>query len=313
MADPKGGPSRPAQRRVGMDHEHYDWSVLSSRGILRWPEGARVALCVIVNLGHMEWSPPEGSYSSAFNGPLGRRGLPDYSGRSHREYGHRVGIFRVLDVLERHHIKPTIAMDVLTAENYPYLVDHCQKRGCEIIAHGVATTQMITGRMSEQEERDYIKKSVDALTRATGSAPQGWLGAEYGESDRTPQLLAEAGLSYVCDWPNDEQPYRMTTSQGELYSLPVMLELDDVNALAERHVEIQRYGQLLKESFDNVYLDGARNGRSLVLNLHPWLIGQPFRIGYLDDALGHMMAHQGVWAASGSEIIDWYRRNPPAA
>ena len=314
MSDPKGGPSRPAQRRLGMDHEHYEWSALTTRGVLKWPESARVALCAIVNLGHMEWSPPDDSFTSASTGPLARRGLlPDYSGRTHREYGHRVGIFRVLDVLERHHIRPTVAIDAMTAENYPYLVDHCQKRGCEIIAHGVAVSQMITGTMSEREERDYIKTAVDAVTKATGSAPAGWLGPEYGESDRTPQLLAGAGIRYVCDWPNDEQPYRMTTSEGEMYSLPIMLELDDAHALAERHVEVQRYAEMLKEGFDTMYRDAARSGRVLVLNLHPWLIGQAFRIGYLDDALGYMMARQGVWAASGSEIIDWYRRNPPAA
>ena len=116
----------PGQRRVGMDHEHYDWLPIVKRGVLRWPDNARVALCVIVNLEHMEWSPPEGSYQlPTLSGGLDPRPFPDYARLSHREYGHRVGIFRVLDVLERHRIKATVAMDVFTAENYPYLVRHC--------------------------------------------------------------------------------------------------------------------------------------------------------------------------------------------
>ncbi|MBI4639773.1 MAG: polysaccharide deacetylase family protein [Candidatus Tectomicrobia bacterium] len=302
----------PGQRRFGMDHEHYDWSPIIKRGVLRWPENARVALCVIVNLEQMEWNPSQGSYQSAtLAGGLGPRSFPDYTRFSHREYGHRVGIFRVLDVLETQGIKATVAMDALTAENYPYLVRHCLSRGCEIIGHGMSVSRMITSHMSEQEEQEYIQASIEAVRRATGSAPAGWFGPEYGESSRTPQLLAQAGIRYVCDWANDEQPYRMKTSQGEIFTLPIMLELDDLNALWDRHIPIDRYREMLKEGFDTLYRDGAQNGRLLVLNLHPWLIGQPFRIGYLDDALGAMMRRQGVWTGTGSEIVDWYRKNPP--
>ena len=302
----------PAQRRFGMDHPHYDWSPITTRGVLRWPDNARVALCAIINLEHMEWLPPSGSYQPAnLSGGSAARPFPDYARLSHREYGHRVGIFRVLDVLEKHGIRPTVALDALTAANYPYLVRHLLGRGCEIIGHGVSVSRMITSNMSEEEERAYIKESITALTTATGSAPLGWLGPEYGESARTPQLLAEAGIEYVCDWANDEQPYPLKTPGSGLLALPIMLELDDVNALADRKVTVDRYAQMLKEGFDSLYQDGARNGRVLVLNLHPWLIGQPFRIGYLDDALGHMVQRQAVWAATGAEIADWYRRNPP--
>ena len=224
-----------------------------------------------------------------------------------------MGIFRVLDTLEKCGIKPTIAMDAMTAENYPYLVDHCLSRGCEIIGHGISASRMITSKMSEQEEREYINSSVDALRRTTGSAPVGWLGPEYGESSRTPQLLAEAGIRYVCDWVNDDQPYAFKTSQGELFALPIMLDMDDVKVLFERRVPIYRYEELLKECFDTMYGEGAQTGRLLVLNLHPWLIGQPFRIKHLGNALAYMTGRQGVWAATGSEIIDWYRSNIPVA
>ena len=301
----------PAQRRFGMDHEHYDWSPLVNRGVLHWPDNARVALCVIVNLEHVQWTPPEGSHSTVLAGGLAPRPFPDYSLFSHREYGHRVGIFRVLDALEQHGIKATVAMDALTAENYPYLVQHCQDRGCEIIGHGISASQMITSDMAEEEELGYIQASLKALRRATGTTPVGWLGPEYGESSRTPRLLARAGIGYVCDWANDEQPYPMKVDSGELFALPTMLELDDIIALWTRRVPIDRYAQMLKESFDTLYQDGEQNGRVMVLNLHPWLIGQPFRIGYLREALGHMVRRCGVWAATGSQIIDWYRSHRP--
>jgi allantoinase len=312
----------PAEQRYifpephyGMDHGHYDWSPLNAdRPALGWPGDARVALCVIVNLGHVAWRHPDGSYQPPnLAGGYGPGPFPDVTAWSHREYGHRVGVFRVLDVLDKYGIKPTVALDVLTAENYPFLVRHCLGRGCEVIAHGVSVSQMITSRMSDQEEREYIHTSVDALTRAIGSAPVGWLGPEYGESQRTPRLLAQAGIRYVCDWVNDEQPYPLNVPEGELYALPIALPVDDVNALWDRRIDIDRYKEMIKETFETLYREGATNGRLLVLHLHPWLIGQPFRIGCLDEALSHIMNHQGVWAATGAEIIDWYRRHRPAA
>ena len=274
---------------------------------------ARLALCVIVSLEHTEWLPPAHSVQAASHaaGTI-RRPYPDYSRLTHREYGHRVGIFRILDVLERYGIPATIAMDALTAEHYPYLVQHCQQRGCEFIAHGMAATRLVTSNMSAQEEQEYIGTALDTIARATGGQrPTGWLGPEYGESSRTPQLLAQAGLQYVCDWVNDEQPYRLTTSTGELFALPLMLELDDVHALWERRLRTPRYGRLLQEGFDRLYTDGAHSGRLLVIHVHPWLMGQPFRIRYLDEALHAMMRRQGVWAAQGGTIIEWYRQQQP--
>ena len=298
----------PAERREGMDHEHHEWSPISTRGKLSWPDNAKVALCVIITLEHTEWEPPEGSFSADQAGGLGLRPFPDYPRFSHREYGHRVGIFRVLDTLERLKIKATVAMDTQTAEGYPYLVKHCQDRGCEIIAHGVSGSQMISGHMSTEEEAGFIRSSLDAMKQATGAAPRGWFGTDYGESERTPVLLREAGIDYLCDWVNDEQPYPMANG---LVALPTMLEMDDLFALSNRRVEIKRYCQSLKDGFDVMYRDGAENGRLMTINLHPWLVGQPFRIGYLEEALAHIMGHQGVWSASGSEIIDWFRANPP--
>ena len=301
------------QLHYGMDHEHYDWSPFNQqRKVLRWPQNARVALAVIVNLEHMEWQPPEGTFqNAALSGGYGASPFPDVTRWSHREYGHRVGIFRLLDLLDKHGVKATVAMDLLTAQNYPYLVRHCRQRGCEIIGHGISVSRLITSNMSESEERDYIQSAVEGLAEATGAAPRGWLGPEYGESSRTPQLLARAGIRYVCDWTNDEQPFPMKTPEGELLALPVMLPLDDVNALWDRRVTIGKYIEMIKESFDTIYEEGAVNGRLMVLNLRPWLMGQPFRVRYLDSALEYIMGHQGVWAATGSEIIDWYRANPP--
>ena len=164
------------QLHHGMDHQHYDWNPFNkNRAVLRWPENARIALCVIVNLEQVEWQRPEGGYQSPSLAGYGGGPFPDVTGWSGREYGHRVGFFRVMDVLDKHGIKATVAMDTLTADNYPFLVRECRKRGCEVIGHGISLSRMITSNMPEQEEREYIQTSLASLTKATGQAPlAGW-------------------------------------------------------------------------------------------------------------------------------------------
>ena len=302
----------PGMRTLGMDNEFYDRAPMTTRPPLLWPGNARVALCVIVNLEHYEWNPPADAWMvPAMPSGGGKDVWPHMAGFSHREYGNRVGIFRVMRVLERYGINGTVAMDATVAKNYPFLVRECQKRGWEFIGHGITVNRMITSQMSEEQERHYIRTSIEAIAKATGNRPVGWLGPGYGESTRTPILLAEEGIRYVCDWPNDEQPYKMKVPHGSLTCLPVSLDLDDSFAIWTRHVSIMQYSQMIQENFDVLYRDGARSGRVLVLNLHPWLIGQPFRIKYLDQALAHISKYQEVWRATGREITDWYASHPP--
>jgi hypothetical protein len=135
----------------------------------------------------------------------------------------------------------------------------------------------------------------------------GWFGPEYGESRRTPSLLAEAGVRYVCDWLNDEQPYRMTTPSGELYSLPVSYPLEDVNALHDRRITVGEWLRTGREAFDRLALDGARTGRVLTLVLHPWLTGQAFRADVVTEMLRHITTSGNAWPATGGQIVDAYR------
>ena len=135
----------------GMDHGHHDYYPLNgNRPVLHWPNDCRMALCVVVSLDVMEWvTPADGYQLPSLAGGYGPSPFPDVTRWSHREYGHRVGVFRLLDALERHGIKATVAMDVLTAENYPFLVQHCQSMGCEVIAHGLSASRMISSQMNE--------------------------------------------------------------------------------------------------------------------------------------------------------------------
>jgi peptidoglycan/xylan/chitin deacetylase (PgdA/CDA1 family) len=291
------------------DHPHHDYDPLNQDRLrITWPDGAPVAVCVIVVLEHLEWFEPEdGFVSPSLAGGYGRRPHPDITMWSHREYGHRVGIFRLLDALRQYGVRPTVAIDALTAQHYPALVQHCDEAGAEFVAHGWSVSRMVTDAMTGAAERSYIDRSVEAVRAATRSDVVGWFGPEYGESRRTPSLLAEAGMRYVCDWVNDEQPYRMTTPSGELYSLPVSYPLDDADALWDRRLKIGDWVRIACESFDQLALDGMSNGRLLTLVLRPWLTGQAFRAGCVSDILGHISSSGNAWFATGGQIVDSYR------
>jgi allantoinase len=296
-----------------MDNPYYDWSPLSRRPPLRWPEGAHVALCVVVCVEQIEWLPPDDAVvppSAVRFGPY--PAVYDVHEISHHEYGNRVGIFRVMDVLDRHGIRATAAIDALSAERNPFVVERCLERGWELAGHGISFGRLIGEHMTEEEERAYIRRSLDAVAAAAGAPVRGWLSPDYGESTRTVRLLAEMGVRYVCDWPNDEQPYRMKVPAGEMVSLPVTLDMDEVHTHRERGVSMERWLRIVEESFDRLHRDGEDSGRLVLLNLHPYLIGQPWRIKYLDAALRSMIERPRVWTATAGELADWYAANAPS-
>ena len=306
----------PAKRAYGMDQEFYPWSPIITRSVLRWPDNARVALAVIVNLEHWDWEVPDGTPLpvSPLGGPEGLWSgnpagnlFPDIGGYGNHEYGNRVGIFRILAVLDKYGITATLALDKAVADHNPTLVKEGQKCGAEFIAHGLSRRRIIHIGMSAEEERDYIRASIDAVETATGTRPVGWSGPDFQETPNTPSLLAAEGIRYVCDWGNDEQPYRMTPKTGELYSLGVQQYLDDNYIHLHGRRTINEVNLLWRDWFDGLYADGATAGRLMVLHLHPWIMGQPWRIRHLDEVLGHICAHQGVWKATGGEIVDWFK------
>ena len=293
-----------------MDHGLYTWSPIVSRERLTWPDGARIAVAFVIGLGHYEADPPPGAFDPpTHRSPLRVMPPPDYPTVTHREYGHRVGIFRLFEIFDAHAIRATAAVDALTAERYPRLVSECVSRGWEVIAHGVGQRRAITASMSESDERAYIRSALDAVGTAAGTRPSGWLSPEQSESARTPALLAEMGVEYLCDWANDDQPYLIGDAARPLVSLPLMQDVSDVNLHWNRRVTMARWSAVVCEAFDTMYREGPDGGRLFALPLHPWCIGQPFRVKYLEQVLAHVRQHDGVWFATGAEIATWYRRS----
>jgi len=291
-----------------MDHGLYTWSPIVERGRLIWPKSTRIAVAFVIDLGHYEADPPsEANDPATHRSPLRIMPPPDYPTVTHREYGHRIGIFRLFEAFDARAIRGTAAVDVLTAQRYPKLVTECTRRGWEVIAHGVGQRRAITAEMSEADERAYLRLAVDTVGSAAGAMPTGWLSVEQSESTRTPALLPDAGLGYVCDWANDDQPYLIGRIDRPLVSLPLAEEISDVNLHWNRRVTMAQWAANVCEAFDTLYREGRDSGRLFMLHLHPWCIGQPFRVKYLHEVLAHIVRRDEVWVTTGGEIALWYR------
>jgi peptidoglycan/xylan/chitin deacetylase (PgdA/CDA1 family) len=291
------------------DRTPHATSSIASRPPLAWPGQARVAFSVVVSSEYYEMQPdPKAFIPANVPGGFGRAPYPDFRAFSMRDYGNRVGIFRVLEALDRFAIIATAAIDAGVATRYPYIVEQCRNRKFEIAAHGHAVTNVISSHMTEAEERAYIRSAREILQSVSGNRPTGWHGPEYGESERTPALLHELGFDYVLDWPNDEQPFLMETPSGPLVSLAMALELDDVVSLWHRRISGERWRQAVSEALDQLLADGVSGGRHLILNIHPWLIGHPHRIGYLEDVLEDVRRRDGVWIATAGEVAAHARK-----
>ena len=289
-------------RRYGMDHDRYDWSMLPRRTPVQWPGAARVALWIVPAL---EWFPldmqgvpfkPPGAMQTAY---------PDLRHYTLRDYGNRVGIFRIMQALDRHGIRASVAVNAAVAVRYPALIQECTQRNWEIIANGQDMDHLHHAALPVDDERRLIATTLDILRTTSGQPVRGWLSPAKSESAATLDLLGEAGLDYVCDWVNDDMPYPMRTAHGTLHAMPHPIDLDDTTILVQNHHTEDDFRDQLCDQFDVLYRESAtQGGRIMAISLHPWVIGQPYRIRALEDALQHIMRHRGVWAATGGEILD---------
>jgi hypothetical protein len=285
--------------RPGYDHSWFEWRPLPARPPIVWPGGCRTAVSVVIDLTAVEWEDdgvPEPR-------PLGGRGVlgpPDVPRMSHREFGHRVGIFRLLEVLAACGIRPAVVVDVLTVRAYPGLLTHVTPVAAEILCGGLSASRPLTAAMSRDEEAHYIRSALDGLAEGLGSTPVGWLSPNRSESQRTPQLLAEAGVGYVAEWANDDAPYAFAAAADGLWSYPLSWELSDEATAYLRMVDPDVWARSAIAGFDAIHAEGGR-----VFNLHlaPWLSGQAFRAAALGRVLNHLVAAADVYLAPPVDVV----------
>jgi allantoinase len=296
----------PTARRPGMDHSIYPYSALPGRPPFSLKSGRPIAVYIVLQVEYYELLPPEGSYRDPrFKGEFGTFN-PEYRTWSYREYGNRIGIYRVLDVLDTLRVPTTAAIGAGAIAAHPEIVAEIAARKFETVAHGLTANRMITSRMSEDEEKKHILASRDAITVAFGASPNGWLSQDFGTTPRTSRLLCEAGFDFTLDWSNDEQPYWQLDDRG-LIALPAPSEWDDVQQISLRKLPASRFPGLVSDALDELSKAPSAGARALAIGVHPWVFGTPHHIRYLRETVDMVKSHPAVEMMTAGNLADQFR------
>ncbi|HYM74273.1 MAG TPA: polysaccharide deacetylase family protein, partial [Stellaceae bacterium] len=219
-----------------------------------------------------------------------------------RDYGNRVGIWRLMEVLTKRGIRARPPLNSDICDHHPQIVREAVRLGWEILGHNETNTVRLTD-MDPEEERRSIGRALAKIAALSGRKPTGWLGAGLAETWHTLDYLIAEGVQYVADWVNDDQPYLMDVDGKRLVSIPYSYEINDSPFLYYRNGTIDEFAAAIRRQFDMLYAEGAESGRVMAICLHPFLIGVPHRIRVFDEALAYIAAHDGVWFATGEEIV----------
>lgn len=289
-------------RSYGMDHDRYEWTMLHNRPSFLWPGGKSLALWVNVGLQYF----PLNQKGIPFKVPGGMtKPYPDLRHYSLRDYGNRVGIYRFFKAFDKYGVKPTFAVNSRLAERNPYLLDKIKERGDEIICHGYHMDALHYGGQDLKEEEALVKRSLDVLRGISGQGVKGWISPAKNESANTPDLLSDNDITYFCDWVNDDMPYPFKTKNGELTAMPLSTELEDYFVILNNQHSAESWAEQVCDACDFLIQEADNEkGRILSLNIHPWVLGQPHRIGQLEKVLDYVTSKTDLWSAYAGEIHD---------
>jgi allantoinase len=277
------------------------YSPISTRPSFSWPEGKKLAVWIAVNTEHYEFMPENA-------GAWPRLGSsPDVRNFAQREYGNRVGIWRVFDVLDRYGITATASLNLRVLEYFPAIREALVKRNWAIMSHGLVNTANIYG-MSEDDERAFFAESVRLVKEHTGRDLRGMLTPGLSANDHTPELMVEAGLTYHADWVHDDQPVPIKAENGPLISVPYTFDLNTGVALSGRFSPTL-YEKAAKAQFNQLLADSEKAPRVLCISVHPFLIGQPSAIGHFESILEYIKGFPEVWWTTGDDLAEYYLAN----
>jgi len=282
--------------------KRYDFSPIIDRPVRPFPNNERVAVVVYINVEHFPDDRPGPSIL-----PATAQFKPDPLNYGWRDYGQRVGIWRLMEALDRYGFPASICLNSDVCREYPRIIEEGLKRKWEWMGHGRNNTEIVNG-LSVAEETALIDETIEVITRATGERPKGWLSPFLTETHATPDLLAEKGIEYLCDYSSDDLPFPMKVKTGSLLSMPYSVELNDLPSVLTFGASASDFGQMVRDQFDVVYEEGARIPRVLPIVLHTFIVGQPFRMKHFADALAYIAGHKDVWLTTAGEINSWYRQ-----
>ncbi len=280
--------------------QRFSYSPIIERPRLAWPDNARVAVWVVPNIEHYEYMPAE----VRVRDPWPRQPHPDVLGYGGRDYGNRVGLWRMLEVLDKHAIRCTVSLSLSVIEMYPEILEAMEARRWEYMSHGLYNTRY-HWNYGEDEERAVIARCCEIHERLTGRKLRGWFSPAVSFTANTPDLVAEAGITYYCDFYHDDQPTPIRVRSGNLISIPYSMDINDA-LIYRQPLEAAEFAQMIIDHFDTVYREGASQPRVMCIALHPYMMGAPHRLKHLDRALAYIRSHSDAWITTGAEIADWY-------
>jgi allantoinase len=277
-------------------HGRYPYQAITARPDFHWPQGQRLAVFVALNLEQYAFG------QGLVEDLVPNMPPPDVLNNSWREYGNRVGAWRLLALLQSLRLPVTVLLNSELYASCPQLVDACRAMGAEIAAHG-RTNSEHQGGLDEAAERALIAQVTQTLHRHEGQPPEGWLSPWIAETLQTPDLLKEAGYRYLLDWCMDDQPVWLQTRSGPILSLPYPQEINDSAAIIGRQVGASEFADMIIDQFEEMLLQSRDQPLAMGIALHAMIVGQPFRLRHLRRALVHIESRRAqCWIATAGDI-----------
>lgn len=283
------------------NHNRYDFTPIDERAPYAWPDGKSLAFYIGINIEHYAFLTGGGM------DPHNRGGGPTHRNFSWRDYGNRVGVWRIFDLLDEWRLPATVLLNSLAAEHYPAILRRIALRGDEILGHGVTNSQTLRN-LSEEDEARIIRETTEGIEKQTGVRPRGWLGPGATSNAVTPDLLKENGYTHVLDWPADDQPFWMRTRAGPILSVPYPMELNDAGAQALRDHTGREFCDMIVDQFEEMLELSARQPLVFALALHGYIVGQPHRMRNFRRALKHCLQpkfHERLWITRAGDIAKY--------
>ena len=286
-----------------MANPRAEYSPIFHRDPIHLPNNARVAVWPVINV--EEWDINEPMARRVLPTPQGVEIIPDVPNFGWFDYGLRIGFWRMKRVLDNHSIRATVSLIASVCQSYPQIVTESLESGWEMMGHSFI--QRVINK--EPDERATIRKTIQTIKDFTGAAPRGWMGPGLAETFDTPDILADEGIEYVCDWCNDDQPYPMIMKNPShsLTSIPYTVELNDIPIYIDQHHRSPELFERTKDHFLTLYEEGKESARIMAISVHPYITGVPHRINYYNQIFEYIKQFDDVVFMTGSEILDWYK------
>jgi allantoinase len=289
----------------------YAWSPLPKRGALKFPGGKRLAVIITINAEFWDAVKPYKEPYYAGGPPIIPDPLPgdvfDSPNFTWREYGQRVGVWRCFDAAAEVGVPVSVTVNAKILLERREIIEHAKSKGYELVAHNFEQGELLTRfTHDEAKEREVIANTLNTYEQVVGKKAKGWLSSSLRGTLRTPEICAEHGLLFFCDYMNDDQPYVINTKHGPIVNTPYSVEVNDFTIFHRRGLTTDEGLAMLKEQFDVLYAEGAKSGRTLNFGTHPHVLGHPFRIRALREFMAYAKKHDGVWWCTREELAKWY-------